>query len=309
MRLASLMLAAIVTALLVTAAAHADAPSAPKDAYTGDVIVYTANQSWLSRIYVLRMDGSVLRYFQYDYYIFSDLEVVDNEVYATDWVAPRVYKIDIETGELTVIVDDWSLYYMYDLAWDGSHFYLKEWSLNRYELDGSWAGSTSFSEDARGGAHDGTYYWTLNDEGHIKCWDVSGWPTVVEVPANAFDPPSPDCRGLWFDGRYFWTAERIDGALGWIYQFDYDSRVVRQWREPAFAGYAACLIRGGIPGDIDGDGDVDLTDFATFAICYGYPVTPPAPGCSPDEAAACDLNDDGAVELNDFATFALHFSG
>ena len=172
---------AVTGVILGTAGAQADTPRPRDGRYVGDVIVYTASQSWLSRIYVLDMNGSVLHYFEYEYYIFSDVEVVENEVYVTDWIAPRVYKVDVETGGLTVVVDDWSLIYMYDLAWDGSYFYLNEWSLNRCERSGPWAGSTSFAEVVRGGAHDGTYYWTLNDEGHIKCWDLSGWPAIVEL--------------------------------------------------------------------------------------------------------------------------------
>jgi len=269
--------------------------------YAGDVIVYTASQGWLSRIYVMRMDGTVLHYFEYEYYIFSDLEVVDNEVYATDWVAPRLYKIDIETGALDVIVDDWNLYYMYDVAWDGVYFYAKEWSLNRYDLDGDWAGSASFAETIRGAAHDGVYYWTLNDEGHIRCWDISGWPTIVEIPENAFDPPGAACRGLWFDGEYFWSAERIDGALGQIYQFGYDGAIMNRWTEPAFDGYAACVVTMGLPGDVDGDGDVDLADLAALLAAYG--------ACTGDPFynAAADFDDSGCVNIADLANLLSRY--
>ena len=128
--------------------------------YVGDVIVYTAHQGWLSRIYLLRMDGSVITYFEYDFYFFADLEVVNNEVYAAEAFAPRVYKIDLETGDLDVVVDDWTLYYFYGLAFDGAYFYVDEWDLNRYELDGTKDGMASFDESVAGGAWDGTYYWT-----------------------------------------------------------------------------------------------------------------------------------------------------
>ena len=73
-----------------------------------------------------------------------------------------------------------------------------------------------------GGAWDGLYYWTLTDEGQVKCWDVSTWPAVEELPENGFSSPTSACRGLWFDGEYFWTAEGTDGFLGYIYRFDYD---------------------------------------------------------------------------------------
>jgi hypothetical protein len=66
----------------------------------------------------------------------------------------------------------------------------------------------------------------------------------------------------------------------------------------------------GIPGDIDGNGYVDLNDFATLALCYhGAAVASPPPGCSAVEFAACDLDGDSDVDLGDFSTFALNFTG
>ncbi|MGB2805242.1 MAG: hypothetical protein WBD64_10160, partial [Candidatus Zixiibacteriota bacterium] len=83
--------------------------------YSEDVIVYTAHQDWLSRIYVLRMNGTVIDFFEYSFYFFADLEVVNNEVYVAEAFAPRAYKVDLYTGALDLVIDDWSLYYFYDL--------------------------------------------------------------------------------------------------------------------------------------------------------------------------------------------------
>jgi hypothetical protein len=64
------------------------------------------------------------------------------------------------------------------------------------------------------------------------------------------------------------------------------------------------------PGDLDGDGDVDLNDFATFATCFsGSAVTTPPPSCSGSDFAGSDMDNDGDVDLNDFATFSSNFTG
>jgi uncharacterized protein (TIGR03790 family) len=74
-------------------------------------------------------------------------------------------------------------------------------------------------------------------------------------------------------------------------------------------GYAKVTVNrsGSVPGDLDGDGHVRLSDFATFAICYGSPVTSPPPYCSPEAAAGSDLDGNGVINLSDFATFAFVF--
>ena len=61
--------------------------------------------------------------------------------------------------------------------------------------------------------------------------------------------------------------------------------------------------------DFDDDGDVDLNDFATFAMCFSNGATTPPPGCGPVDFAKTDLDDDSDVDLNDFATFATYYTG
>ncbi len=58
-------------------------------------------------------------------------------------------------------------------------------------------------------------------------------------------------------------------------------------------------------GDLDNDGDVDLTDFAAFQTCFNGPNRPPAAAC----AGPADFNNDGAVDLADFSVFQLCFNG
>ena len=84
---------------------------------------------------------------------------------------------------------------------------------------------------------------------------------------------------------------------------------MNSWRsaEPEFRDHD---FRAGYSRGIDGDGVVDLADFATFAQCYNGPAaTTPPPGCTSEEFAASDLDADGDVDLGDFATFSLNFTG
>jgi hypothetical protein len=61
-------------------------------------------------------------------------------------------------------------------------------------------------------------------------------------------------------------------------------------------------------GDLTGDGRVNLGDFATFAVCFGY-TAPNPPYCTDSDLVCSDLDNNGIVDLADFATFVAHFSG
>ncbi len=66
-----------------------------------------------------------------------------------------------------------------------------------------------------------------------------------------------------------------------------------------FTGFTA------LPGDCDGDGDVDLTNYAAFPACATGPAAgPPAPPCG-----CFDVNLDDTVDLLDFADIQTAFTG
>ncbi len=61
------------------------------------------------------------------------------------------------------------------------------------------------------------------------------------------------------------------------------------------------LIGSGIPGDLDGDGDVDLSDLAEFLGSYGSCTG--EPGYNP----AADLDGNGCIDLSDLAELLSHY--
>lgn len=209
-----------------------------------DVIVFTAHQSWNSRIYVTDMNGQVLDWHQYDMYRLCDLEIVNGEVHVVDAFAPRSFIVDLETWELELVIDDWLLFYFYDLAFDGEYLYVTEWDMNRYLPDGTKDSSTGFDGDVFGSCWDGSYLWTLGDDATLRCWDIGKWPDIEEIPSLAFSPPGDSCRGLWHDGEYFWSAEALESAPGLIYRFDGSGTVISQHMAPAFTGWSACVYQG-----------------------------------------------------------------
>jgi hypothetical protein len=56
-----------------------------------------------------------------------------------------------------------------------------------------------------------------------------------------------------------------------------------------------------IPGDVDGDGDVDLADLAALLASYG------ACEGDPDYEPAADIDNSGCVDLTDLATLLSHY--
>lgn len=58
-----------------------------------------------------------------------------------------------------------------------------------------------------------------------------------------------------------------------------------------------------LPGDIDGDYDVDIDDFVFLVNCLAGPETAPAPDCEP-----ADLGRDGDADLGDVAEFQRLFT-
>jgi endonuclease/exonuclease/phosphatase family metal-dependent hydrolase len=64
------------------------------------------------------------------------------------------------------------------------------------------------------------------------------------------------------------------------------------------------LVVTGVPGDFDGDRDVDLVDYGFFLYCFNGPGQPTRPNCE-----GADLDGDGDVDLADFGVFIGCYGG
>ncbi len=74
------------------------------------------------------------------------------------------------------------------------------------------------------------------------------------------------------------------------------------------SGTATIYIRYDLVlGDLDGDHEVDLRDFAVFELCFNGEDNPPASACPPDTDADFDL--DGDVDLGDLMIFSQNLTG
>ena len=168
------------------------------------------------------------------------------------------------------------------------------------------------------------FSWSLN---------VSYDPSVLMITAyssegNFLDGPEGTSWNFRYEPSLGWflitesilgTYEGIDGD-GWLVNFtfqvltDYGRTVVNIddplthiYTHPPYPpamelvnienGYFSNMI----PGDVDGDGDVDRYDFGSFAGAYGSIA-----GDS-NYDIECDLDKDGDVDRYDFGTFAGNY--
>jgi hypothetical protein len=110
--------------------------------------------------------------------------------------------------------------------------------------------------------------------------------------------------GVW-EGQTIWgnTADPLHAVLAGDFLAEQPGDEILVAGQ---SGTITLLVRdSALPGDFDGDGDVDLEDYAEFPACMSGPDLDPGPeGCD-----AFDFEFDLDVDLLDFASFQAAFTG
>jgi hypothetical protein len=180
-----------------------------------------------------------------------------------------------------------------------------------------------------GGPASGTYTLRVVDDASFNVGTFDSWSLLVEsatFPAS-FDGRAED--GILHDSGIC-SVELAEGAVNLALTvdpaFESGDAIVRYLVEldnPAVHGAGTvvvtdcagntcetpiCLLATYPPaekGDLDGDGDIDLDDYALFAECLEGPVDGTLPCGALCEIA--DFDSDGDVDLMDFAGYQVGF--
>ena len=204
-----------------------------------DTLIQTAHQTFNSRIYLMDGQGNTLEYFDYENYRLVDMTIADGELYVADAFGPVVLKVDITDGSLEHFIIELPHTAYYGLAFDSTYFYVEDFgTLYRYDEQGEQQSSASFGETIFGMTWDGQYLYTvIEDDEQIRCWDLSDWPELTEVEENAIAKPSDACRGLFFDGQFFWTSEALETVPGNSYRINHDGEIIESFDNASHIGW------------------------------------------------------------------------
>jgi len=119
-------------------------------------------------------------------------------------------------------------------------------------------------------------------------------------------------EGVWTEQAKLTASDAAaDDEFGVSVSVSGDTAVIgARWDDHAGGSNAGSAyvfdLNCSMPGDLDGDGDVDLADFVLFADCLSGPGVAYPVGC---DAADLEGAGDGDVDLADFAVFQELFTG
>jgi len=174
------------------------------------------------------------------------------------------------------------------------------------------------------------FLWTENDgmvslgffpteTASLQVWDVSGDGSVV-VGYVAL-------AGSFITRPFIWDVQHGMRDFQEAFVNNYGPDIAEDWLLDevrsvsedgrSFTGPGFNLVKNApeawiatfpAPADIDGDSDVDASDFSFFAACFNKAGNPPRGGCSSLQSAAFDFDNDRDIDGADFAVFAACFN-
>jgi hypothetical protein len=134
---------------------------------------------------------------------------------------------------------------------------------------------------------------------------LTGWQRLLlEVQGDQVLGIFGGTYGSRDDGIQFTGTHQSYGPGGVYVSYREDLDPEHTWnaaRPPSLDALSVTEPVSEIPGDVDGDGDVDLTDLASLLAAYGTGTG------DPDYNPNADFDDDGDVDLTDLATLLANY--
>lgn len=133
--------------------------------------------------------------------------------------------------------------------------------------------------------------------------------TFVNVPESSAGGANTFQFEFFFDGRITLSYLNLTAQHG-LAGLSNGLGLTPDFRETDLSAMTDCSPP--VPGDIDDDGDVDLTDADVFIAAMngpGQPPTTPPPYTADECLAAFDFDADEDLDLGDFAGFQIAFTG
>ncbi|HOW73361.1 MAG TPA: right-handed parallel beta-helix repeat-containing protein [Phycisphaerae bacterium] len=153
------------------------------------------------------------------------------------------------------------------------------------DIEGGWAGDGNIDLDPRFAAPGGT-------DGDPDTWQDNDYRLSEDSPC------------IDAGNNNSWVSLSAVDLLGLPRRIDAPATPDSGVGVPPIIDLGAYEFMPAIPGDLDGDRDVDTDDFSLFLACVSGPTIPLAPGCENR-----DFNHDGFVDQQDFGLFQRCYSG